>query len=150
MNRTAFILGVTAIFGISQSGPVAAAPPAPAPAPIGPYSPAVGAGDLVFLSGQVARDPATGKLDPSLPVEAQTAMVWANIRRVLDQQGLDFEDLVQAQVYLIDMIDFARMNIAYAAALGGSRPARTTVAVSALPLGARIEIAVIASRTKQR
>ena len=77
-------------------------------------------------------------------------MVWANIRRVLDQQGLDFEDLVQAQVYLIDMNDFARMNIAYAAALGGSRPARTTVAVSALPLGARIEIAVIASRKKQR
>lgn len=121
---------------------------ASAPKPVGPYSPAVEAGDLIFLSGQVAIDPATGTLDPTLPIEAQTSQVWANIRSVLKSAGLDLDDVVQAQVYLTDMTEFQRMNAAYAAALGQARPTRTTVGVAALPLGARIEIAVVATRRR--
>lgn len=127
------------------AAPVAAPLPAPATAarPIGPYSPVKRAGDLLFLSGQIAIDPATGKLDPMLPIEDQTRLVWANIERLLDENGLTLNDVVRADVYLTDMQDYARMNAAYAEALGAARPVRTTVAVSALPLGARIEITVM-------
>lgn len=123
-----------------------AAPPLPAVAarPIGPYSPFRRAGDLLFVSGQIAIDPATGKFDPTLSIEAQTRLVWKNIERLLRENGLTLDDVQRADVYLIDMQDFARMNAAYAEALGTARPARTTVAVMALPLGARIEITVIA------
>jgi 2-iminobutanoate/2-iminopropanoate deaminase len=111
---------------------------------IGPYSPIVAAGDLRLLSGQVAIDPRTGRLDTTLSIEDQTRLVWDNIRSVLDGAGLKLSDVVQAQVFLTDMGDYAEMNSAYAAALGSHRPARTTVQVVALPLGAKIEIAVVA------
>lgn len=125
-----------------------AATPGATPAPVGPYSSAVDVGDFIFLAGQIAIDPATGKLDPSLSIEAQTMQVWANIREILKTHGLDVHHVVQAQVFLVDIEDFAAMNGAYAAAVKGARPARTTVAVAALPFGASIEIAVIAARPK--
>jgi 2-iminobutanoate/2-iminopropanoate deaminase len=116
------------------------------PPPLGPYSPAVAVGDLLFLSGQIAVDPASGTLDPNQSVDAQTKRIWANIAALLAGYGLDLSHVVQAQVYLIEMADFAEMNSAYAAALGNARPARTTVAVAELPFAARIEIAVVAAR----
>lgn len=118
--------------------------PLEAARPIGPYATFKRSGDLLFLSGQIAIDPATGKLDPSLSIEGQTRLVWKNIERLLRENGLTLDDVVRADVYLTDMQDFARMNAAYAEALGTARPVRTTVAVSALPLGGRIEITVIA------
>jgi 2-iminobutanoate/2-iminopropanoate deaminase len=125
-----------------------AAQPASAPKPVGPYSPAVAAGDLIFLSGQIALDPSTGRIDRELSIEAQTLQIWSNIRAVLKPLGLGLEHVVQAQVFLTDISEFAAMNGAYSKALGECRPARTTVGVKALPLGAKIEIAVIASRQK--
>lgn len=126
------------------AGPDAPPPPPTAARPIGPYSPAKRWGGLLFLSGQIAIDSATGKLDSTLPIEDQTRLVWKNIEQLLRGNGLTLDDVVRADVYLTDMQDFARMNAAYADALGSARPVRTTVAVSALPLGARIEITVIA------
>ncbi len=136
---------IATILALASPTIASAEPVAPART-IGPYSPIVAAGELRFLSGQVAIDPATGKLDPTLSIEEQTHRVWANIAKVLEGEGLSLTDVVQAQVYLTDMNEFAPMNVAYAAALGDHRPARTTVEVSALPLGARIEIAVVAMK----
>lgn len=118
------------------------------PKPIGPYSPLLTAGDLVFLSGQIAIDPATGKLDPAKSTAEQTTLILANIRNLLKTQGLDLAHVVQSQVYLTDMGDFQSMNAAYIAAFGNARPTRTTVGVNALALGARIEITVVASRKR--
>lgn len=136
-RRVAVMLALTAL--------TIAAPAAAEPQPIGPYAPYARAGDLIFLSGQIAIDPANGKLDTSLPIEDQTRLVWRNIETVLEGAGLDLGAVVQATVYLTDIDDFERMNTAYALALGEIRPARTTIGVSALPLGAKIEIAVVAS-----
>jgi len=142
---------MTAAVALAAIAPAAAQPVATTEPqtskPIGPYSPFVEAGELIFLSGQIALDPSTGKLDPGSSIETQTAIVWANIERVLSSAGLTLKDVVQANVYLTDMNEFGRMNVAYAKALGEIRPARTTIGVQALPLGARIEIAVIARRT---
>lgn len=121
---------------------------AAAPKPIGPYSPLLTAGDLVFLSGQIAIDPATGKLDPAKSTAEQTTLILSNIRNLLKTQGLDLAHVVQSQVFLTDMGDFQSMNAAYIAAFGNARPTRTTVGVNALALGARIEITVVASRKR--
>ena len=145
MSRSFAAFCLTALMLLSAGVGAHAATPAP-PAPVGPYSPAVDAGPLLFLSGQVAIDPVTGKLDTNRSVADQTRQIWANIAAVLEPHCLDLGDVVQAQVFLIDIGDFAEMNTAYAAALGSFRPARTTVAVAALPLGAAIEIAVVAKR----
>ena len=118
--------------------------------PIGPYSPYKRSGNLLFLSGQIAIDPATGRFDPALSIEEQTRLVWRNIGRLLRENGLTLNDIQRTDVYLTDMQEYARMNSAYAEALGSARPARTTVAVSALPLGARIEITVIAEVNMSR
>lgn len=126
----------------------AAAQNASGPKPIGPYTPVLTAGDLVFLSGQIAIDPATGKLDPAKSIEAQTTQVIANIRALLKTQGLDLSHVVQSQVFMTDMAEFQAMNKAYVAAFGDARPTRTTVGVNALALGARIEITVVASRKR--
>lgn len=116
------------------------------PRPASPFSPIVRAGALYFLSGQIATDPATATFDPALTIEAQTKQIWANIAATLRREGMTLDHVKQAQVYLIDMADYDRMNAAYVAAIGTARPARTTVQVVALPRGARIEIAVIAAK----
>lgn len=118
------------------------------PKPIGPYSPLLTAGDLVFLSGQIAIDPATGKLDPATSTAQQTTLILKNIRKLLKTQGLDLTHIVQSQVYLTDMGDFQSMNAAYIAEFGDARPTRTTVGINALALGAKIEITVVASRKR--
>ena len=113
------------------------------PAPIGPFSHAVRAGEFVFLSGQVGQDPATGKIVEGT-VAQQAQQAFANIRQVLQSAGKTFEDVVKVNVFLADMADFAAMNEVYAQTFRKPYPARTTVAVAGLPMGARVEIELTA------
>jgi 2-iminobutanoate/2-iminopropanoate deaminase len=115
------------------------------PAALGPYSHAVWSGKLLYCSGQTPIDPATGKLIEG-DVEAQTRRIFETIALILDDAGLDMNDVVKCNVYLTDMADFAAMNKAYSEAFSAPYPARTTVAVAGLPLGARVEIEAIARK----
>ena len=117
-----------------------------APAAVGPYSQAVASGDHVFLSGQTPIDPATGALIDA-DVGSQTQRCFDNLAAVLAAAGLTFDDVVKVNVYLTAMGDFAEMNEVYARQFSEPYPARTTVAVAALPLGARIEIELVARRS---
>jgi 2-iminobutanoate/2-iminopropanoate deaminase len=114
-------------------------------AAVGPYSHAVRAGKLLYLSGQTPVDPATGKLLDG-DVQAQTAQCFQNLFGVLRAAGLTPDDVVKVNVFLTDMNDFDAMNEVYAAHFAQPFPARTTIGVAALPLGARIEIELIARR----
>ncbi len=117
-----------------------------APAAIGPYSQAIRSGDLLFLSGQVGFDPATGNVVEG-GIEAQTERALANIRAVLAAAGLGLEDVVKAIVFLKNMGDFAAMNGVYAQSFappGAVPPARSTIEVARLPKDALVEIEVIA------
>ncbi len=114
-----------------------------APAPIGPYSQAVGAGGFLFLSGQIPIDPATGEVTGD-DIAAQTEQVLTNLVAVLSQVGACADDVVKTTVYLDDMSLFARMNEVYDRYFGKSRPARATVAVASLPRGVLVEIDAIA------
>ncbi len=96
------------------------------------------------MSGQIPLDPATGKLVGD-DIEAQTERVLENLRAVLSEAGSGFPQLLRVSVFLIDMREFPRFNAVYARILGDARPARSTVQVAALPLGARIEIDAIAA-----
>lgn len=118
---------------------------APNATAIGPYSHAVWAGDLLYLSGQTPLDPASGLLVEG-DVGAQATQCFRNLFGVLAAAGLTPTDVVKVNVYLTDMADFAAMNAAYAAQFEPPYPARTTVAVAGLPRGARIEIEMIARR----
>ncbi|HUX41948.1 MAG TPA: RidA family protein [Rectinemataceae bacterium] len=115
-----------------------------APAAIGPYSQAIDAGDTVFCSGQLGLDPATGNLREGL--EAQTRQSLANLGAVLKSVGLGTERIVKTTIFLVDMADFAKVNEIYGSFLGSHRPARSTVAVAALPKGGLVEIEAIARR----
>jgi len=114
-----------------------------APKAIGPYSPAVRAGQLVFISGQVPIDPATGNLIDG-DIAAQTRRVFENLGALLKAAGLSFANVVRTTVFLADMNDFAAMNQTYATYFSEPYPARSTVQVSRLPKDARIEIDVVA------
>ncbi|WP_263382322.1 RidA family protein [Granulicella arctica] len=117
-----------------------------APAAIGPYSQAIRVGDMLFASGQVGLDPATGQMVPGGIVE-QTTRVFENIKAVLAKAGIDMVHVVKTTVYLKSMSDFAAMNEVYAkylAPTGVIPPARSTVAVVGLPKDALVEIEVIA------
>ncbi|MGD0051935.1 MAG: Rid family detoxifying hydrolase [Vulcanimicrobiaceae bacterium] len=119
---------------------------AAAPAAIGPYAQAVAVGPYLFCSGQIALDPATGALVEG-DAAVQAAQALANLRAVLAAAGLGLADVVKTTLFLVSMDDFAAVNAAYAAAFGaGPYPARSTVAVAALPRGARVEIDAIAVR----
>ena len=116
-----------------------------APAPVGPYSQAVVAGDLVFCSGQIPLDPATGKLVEG-DVEAQAERVLGNLAAVLAAAGSSLARVVKATVFLADLGDFARVNAVYDRFFPRfPKPARSTVQVAKLPAGAKIEIEVIAT-----
>ena len=115
-----------------------------APSAIGPYSPAIRTGQLLFVSGQVAIDPATGNLIQG-DVRAQTHRVLANVGALLTAGGLTFADVVRTTVFLADMNDFAAMNEVYATYFSAPAPARATVQVARLPKDARLEIDVIAA-----
>jgi 2-iminobutanoate/2-iminopropanoate deaminase len=113
-----------------------------APKAIGPYAQGIVAGGFLFTAGQVGLDPATTKLVEG-DVAAQTRRVFDNLEAVLAGAGATLSDVVRAGVFLVDMGDFAKMNEVFAARFGTHRPARSTVAVAALPAGARVEIDLI-------
>lgn len=118
-----------------------------APAAIGPYSQAVeapvGVGSLVFLSGQIPLDPATGELVKST-IAVETNRVLDNLAAVLAASGCTFANVVRTTIFLTDLGDFAAVNEAYGKRFSGTFPARATVQVAALPKGARVEIDAIA------
>jgi len=114
------------------------------PKPAGPYSPAVAFDRLVFVSGQAAKDPATGQL-AGTDIESQTEQVLKNIASILEASGSSLDRVLRCGVFLTDISDFARMNAVYSRVFGDNRPARTTVQVAALPSpGLRVEIDAIA------
>lgn len=115
-----------------------------APAAIGPYAQAVVVDDLVYTSGQIGLDPASGALVEGF--EAQCRQVLANLTAVLAAAGCGFQDVIKANIYVVDLDHFPRLNELYGEALGGHRPARATVQVAALPKGAEVEIDVVARR----
>jgi 2-iminobutanoate/2-iminopropanoate deaminase len=118
--------------------------PPGAPAPRGPYSPAVRAGDTIYVSGQIPIDPVTGQIVAG-DVKAETRQVLTNIRNILAGCGASLADVVRCAVYLTDAADFKAMNEVYAEFFGEAKPARTTIVAAALPLpGAKVEIDAIA------
>ncbi len=117
------------------------------PAALGPYSHAVWSGRLLYLSGQTPVDPATGQLVQG-DVEVQTHRAFDNLQLVLEDAGLRMDDVIKCNVYLTDMANFAAMNKAYATRFTAPYPARTTVAVAGLPLGAEVEIELVARRPR--
>lgn len=120
-----------------------------APKAIGPYSQGIIASGFLFTAGQVALDPAKGELVPG-GIAEQTTRALENLRAILTAAGSDFSQVVKTTVFLVDMADFAGMNEVYGRVFGGHRPARSTVAVAALPRGARVEIEVIATVSGER
>ena len=113
------------------------------PSPVGPYSPAIVVGNLVFVSGQAGREPGTGRVAPD--VESQTEQVLKNITTILEAAGSSLQHVIRCGVFLVDMREFPKMNEVYARAFGAHRPARTTVEVSGLPGdGLRVEIDAVA------
>jgi 2-iminobutanoate/2-iminopropanoate deaminase len=116
-----------------------------APKAIGPYSQAIVTGDLIFCAGQVALDPKTGEL-VSGDIREQTRRVLDNLAAVLDAAGAGLDRVTKTTVFLTDFAEFAAMNEVYAEKFGAHRPARSTVQISTLPRGARIEIECIAMR----
>ncbi len=116
-----------------------------APAAIGPYSQAIALDGLVFCSGQLGLDPATGELADG--VEAQAERALRNVAAVLDAAGLTMADVVKTTIFLVDIADFGAVNETYGRHMPDPPPARSTVGVAALPKGARVEIEVIARRS---
>jgi 2-iminobutanoate/2-iminopropanoate deaminase len=115
-----------------------------APAPVGPYSQAIRVDGFVFCSGQIGLDPQTGKIVEG-GVAEQTRQVLANLTAVLAAAGLTMKAIVKTTIFLVDINDFATVNALYGECMGTPPPARSTIAVAALPLGARVEIEAIAS-----
>src|SRR5688500_13706635 len=111
--------------------------------PVGPFSQAIRSSGLLFLSGQVGQDPATGQLVAG-GIEPETEQILANLAAVLDAAGARFSDVVRVGVFLTDMAAFTAFNAVYARHFEPPYPARSTVAVAALPLGASIEIDLVA------
>ncbi len=110
-----------------------------APKPVGPYSQAVVHNGVVYLAGQVAIDPKTGKVRGDT-IEEQTEQVLANLAAILREAGSGWDQVLRVGVYLADMRDFSRFNAVYERVLGGARPARSTLQVGGLPLGLRLEV----------
>ena len=119
--------------------PVEPVPTPHAPPVAGPYSPAVRAGDWLVLAGQIGIDPATGSLAGG-GTEAEARQVLANVTAVLGDCGAGWADVAKVTIFLVDMAEFPLVNAVYEAAIGAHRPARSTVAVAALPAGARVEV----------
>ena len=118
-----------------------------APAAIGPYSQAVRVGNLVYTSGQIPIDPATGAFVEG-GVKEQTRQSLTNVRAILAEAGLAMRDVVKTTVFMADMNDFAEMNAVYAEFFSEPYPARSAVAVKTLPKGALVEIEVVAEATE--
>lgn len=114
-----------------------------APAPIGPYSQAVLAGNMLYVSGQIALHPVSGDMIMS-SIETETRQVMENIRSILAQASVSFDAIVKSSIFLSDMAHFTRVNEVYASYFSGNYPARETVQVAGLPKNANVEISVIA------
>jgi 2-iminobutanoate/2-iminopropanoate deaminase len=114
-----------------------------APKAIGPYSQAIRVGDVIYTSGQIALDPATGALVEG-DFAAQAHRVFENLKAVLTAGGTGFSNVIKATVYLTDLANFVTLNEIYASYFGGTKPARTTVGVAQLPKGGLVEIDLIA------
>ncbi len=112
---------------------------------VGPYSAVTEANGFVFLSGQMGFDLSTGELDLG-DVATETRHIVTNIAAMLAELGLSWADAAKTTIFLVDMADFGAVNEIYGAAVGSSKPARSTVQVAALPLGAKVEIEVVAAR----
>jgi 2-iminobutanoate/2-iminopropanoate deaminase len=119
-----------------------------APAAIGPYSQGIDTEGLVFCSGQLGLDPATGDLIEG-GVEAQAERALRNLQAVLDAAGATFGDVVKTTIFLVDIADFAAVNAVYARFMPDPPPARSTVGVAALPKGGRVEVEAIARRASR-
>ena len=115
-----------------------------APAPIGPYSQAVAAGNFIFVSGQIALNPSTGELMTG-DIKTETKQVMENIKAVLVEAGIDFSNLVKTSIFLLDMQNFAQVNEVYGTYFTEAFPARETVQVAGLPKGVNVEITVTAT-----
>lgn len=116
-----------------------------APAPIGPYSQAVMAGNLLFISGQVPINPATGNVEAK-DIPAETHQVMQNLKAVLAEAGMDFSHVVKTTIFLSDMSFFSEVNEVYGRYFTGDFPARETVAVKGLPKGVNVEISMMAAK----
>src|SRR5687767_15058470 len=117
--------------------------PKKSPPAVGPYNHAVRVGDILFCAGQIPIDPASGNLVEG-DVKAQTQQVLENVKAILDDQNLSFENVVKTSVFLTNLADFAAMNEIYAKYFTANHPARSTIQVAALPRNASVEIEVIA------
>lgn len=115
-----------------------------APAAVGPYSQAVRLGEMVYTAGQIPLDPETGQLVAG-DIEVQTRQVMKNLSHVLAAAGSDLANVIKTTIFVTDLADFAKINQAYGSYFDADPPARSTVQVAALPLGARVEIEVIAT-----
>jgi len=113
---------------------------------IGPYSAAIESGELVFVSGQIPLDPLAGKLVEG-EIAAQTKQALENVKTILAAAGLTFAHVVKTTIFLTSMQDFAAVNDVYKSYMAEPYPARSTIAVAALPMGARVEIEMIAARS---
>lgn len=116
-----------------------------APAPIGPYNQAIQYGDMLFVSGQIAIDPATGNLVEG-DIQAETRMVMQNLEAVLAAAGMNFSNVIKSSIFLMDMGQFAQVNEVYAGYFTVDPPARETVQVAGLPKGVNVEISVVAGK----
>ena len=116
-----------------------------APAPIGPYSQAVAYGDMLFVSGQIALDPATSNLVQNY-VQAETKQVMENIESILKEAGMNFNNVLKTTIFLMDMAQFGAVNEVYSRYFENNPPARETVQVAGLPKGVQVEISVIAGK----
>ncbi len=116
-----------------------------APAPIGPYSHGVLNGNMLFISGQVAKNPVSGELILS-DIKAETKQVMENLKGILNDAGMDFTNVCKTTIFLSNMNDFSSVNEIYGSYFSGNYPARETVQVSKLPLNVNVEISVIAMK----
>lgn len=116
-----------------------------APAPIGPYNQAIQYGDMLFVSGQIAIDPATGDLVEG-DIQAETRMVMQNLKAVLAAAGMDFSNVIKSSIFLMDMGQFTLVNEVYAGYFTVDPPARETVQVAGLPKCVNVEISVVAGK----
>lgn len=117
-----------------------------APAPIGPYNQAVMAGDMLYMSGQIAIDPKTGEMVQE-SIEAETHQVMKNIKAILHAEEMDMINIVKCSIFIMDMGQFAAINAVYGSYFEKGAPARETVQVAALPKGAQVEISCIAVKS---
>jgi 2-iminobutanoate/2-iminopropanoate deaminase len=116
-----------------------------APAPIGPYNQAIQYGDMIFISGQIPIDPKSGNLVQS-DIKAETIQVMENLKAILTEAGMTFDDVIKTSIFLMDMGQFGAVNEVYGSYFSGYAPARETVQVAGLPKGVNVEISMIAGK----